>query len=131
MTAAPLDVVAAVIVDGDRILACRRREGKADAGRWEFPGGKVEPGESPAEALVREVREELGIDIRIGEVLRTDVTDAAGRSIRLTCLAATLSGERPTDSTDHDRMEWVRPAELSALDWAEPDLPMVRELSGG
>ncbi len=126
----PLDVVAAVIVHGGRVLACRRGEGKVDAGKWEFPGGKVERGESPAQALAREIREELGVDVRVGELLRSDVTDAAARSIRLTCLAATLAGPRPTASTDHDRMEWVRPTELAMLDWAMPDLPMVREIAG-
>ena len=126
----PLDVVAAVIVHGGRVLACRRGEGKVDAGKWEFPGGKVERGESPAQALAREIREELGVDVRVGELLRSDVTDAAARSIRLTCLAATLAGPRPTASTDHDRMEWVRPTELAMLDWAMPDLRMVREIAG-
>ena len=126
----PLDVVAAVIVDGDRVLACRRREGKADAGRWEFPGGKVEPGESPAEALVREIHEELGIGIRIDRELRTDTTEVRGRGIRLTCLRATIIGPRPTTSTDHDRLEWVRLTELHALEWTEPDLPMVAQLAG-
>lgn len=126
----PLDVVAAVIVDGDRVLACRRREGKAEAGKWEFPGGKVESGEAPRDALVREIREELGVDVEIGEKLRSDVTDAAGRSIRLTCFSVHLAEGRPTASTDHDRLEWVRPTELAMLDWAEPDLPMVRQIAG-
>ena len=126
----PLDVVAAVIVDGDRVLACRRREGKADAGKWEFPGGKVEPGESRSGALAREIREELGVDVDVGEMLRSDVTDAAGRGIRLTCFSVRLAEARPTASTDHDRLEWVRPAELRMLDWAEPDLPMVRQIGG-
>ncbi|QAY61778.1 (deoxy)nucleoside triphosphate pyrophosphohydrolase [Microbacterium protaetiae] len=126
----PLEVVAAVIVDGDRVLACRRREGKVDAGKWEFPGGKIEPGESAAVALAREIREELGVQVRVGEVLRSDVTDAAGRSIRLTCMSAVLAEGRPVSSTDHDRLEWVRPAELPMLDWAEPDLPMVGEIAG-
>jgi 8-oxo-dGTP diphosphatase len=126
-----LDVVAAVIVDGDRVLVCRRGPGTADAGKWEFPGGKVERGESAAQALRREIREELGVDVHVGEVLRSDVTDVAGRGIRLTCLRATLTGPRPDASTDHDQLAWVRPAELSALDWAAPDLPMVAELTGG
>lgn len=126
----PLEVVAAVIVDGDRVLACRRREGKPDAGKWEFPGGKVEPGETPGEALARELREELNVDVEVGEQLRSDVTDAAGRGIRLTCFAVRLKAGRPTASTDHDRLEWVRPTELPMLDWAEPDLPMVRQISG-
>ena len=126
----PLDVVAAVIVDGDRVLACRRRQGKADAGKWEFPGGKVESGEERDAALAREIREELGVRVRVGEVLRSDVTDAAGRSIRLTCFSAALAEGRPTSSTDHDRLEWVRPSELAMLDWAAPDLPMVGEIAG-
>jgi 8-oxo-dGTP diphosphatase len=125
-----LDVVAAVIVDGDRVLVCRRGPG-TDAGKWEFPGGKVESGETAAQALRREIREELGVDVRVGEVLRSDVTEVAGRGIRLTCLRATLTGPRPDASTGHDRLAWVRPAELPALDWAAPDLPMVAQLAAG
>lgn len=126
----PLEVVAAVIIDGGRVLACRRRIDLAAGGRWEFPGGKIERGETPASALVREIREELGIGILVGAHLRSDDTDVAGRVIRLHCLRATLAGSRPTASLDHDRLAWVRPTELSALDWADPDLPMVRELTG-
>ncbi|WP_308492648.1 (deoxy)nucleoside triphosphate pyrophosphohydrolase [Microbacterium terrisoli] len=126
-----LDVVAAVIADGDRVLACRRLPERSAGGKWEFPGGKIEPGESAEAALAREIREELSVEVVVGRMLRADQTQVGGRGIRLLCFAATLAGGRPVASTDHDRLEWVRPTELAALDWADPDLPMVRELTAG
>lgn len=126
---ARLEVVAAVIEDDGFVLACRRRAAGPTAGAWEFPGGKIEPGESAEQALTREVREELGVDIEVFGLLRTDETLVGDRVIRLTCLRARLRGERPVASIDHDRLLWLRPADLPALDWAEPDLPAVAELS--
>ena len=124
-----LHVVAAVIRDGDHVLACRRAPHKASAGLWEFPGGKVEPDESPADALRREIHEELGVDIAVLDELTIDDTAVSDRVIRLTCMRATLPGPRPTRSTDHDRLEWVPVDELSTLEWAAPDLPAVRLLT--
>lgn len=125
----PLHVVAAVIADGPHVLACRRRAGRDAAGRWEFPGGKVEPGESAVQALHREIREELSIDVEVFDELTTDDTRVGARVIRLTCLRARLAGPRPLQSTDHDLLAWLPPAELAGLDWAEPDLPAVRLLT--
>lgn len=124
---APLRVVAAVIVDGDRVLACRRAPGKDAAGRWEFPGGKVEAGETPEEALVREIREELGVPVRVGALLDRTVT---GR-VDLACYRTALTGEAPTASMDHDALRWVERSRLAHLDWAEADLPAVRLLVAG
>ncbi|MDZ8162799.1 (deoxy)nucleoside triphosphate pyrophosphohydrolase [Microbacterium aquimaris] len=124
-----LDVVAAVIDRGGRILACRRREDRSAGGRWEFPGGKIEPGETPAAALEREIAEELGVPIRVRGELTVDVTVVAGRGIRLRCLRAELVGAVPSHSTDHDELRWVAPADLPGLRWAEPDLPAVALLS--
>ena len=118
-------VVAAVIEHDGRFLACRRAPGKAAAGKWEFPGGKVEPGESPAEALEREIREELGIGIQVVGHLTTDVTGP----IRLICLHARLDGEHPAGSSDHDELRWVGARDLAVLDWAAADLPAVRLLT--
>lgn len=126
----PLHVVAAVIEHDGRILACRRRAGKADAGKWEFPGGKVEADETAAAALIREIQEELGVEIDVVGELTTDDTEVGGRVIRLTCLRAALHGARPQASTDHDAMRWATPGELVSLDWAAPDLPAVRLLAG-
>jgi len=127
MTHPLLDVVAAVIERDDRVLACRRRPGKAAAGRWEFPGGKIEAGETAEEALVREIREELGVGIRVTGHLTTDVTDG----IRLVCLRARLVTDAPVASTDHDALEWVALDGLGARDWADADRPAVRLLETG
>ncbi len=122
-------MVAALIFDGPHVLACRRRAEKDAGGKWEFPGGKVEPGESAADALAREIREELSVDIEVGDELTTDDTPVGARVIRLVCLRATLAGPRPIASTDHDRLAWMLPRDLDGLDWAEPDLPAVALLT--
>lgn len=124
----PLRVVAAILFDGQEILACRRKADKAAGGLWEFPGGKIEPGETSAAALVREIREELDVSIVVEDELSTDVTAVLGGSIELVCLRARLEGPRPIDSSDHDRLMWLRAADLDQLEWATPDRPAVRRL---
>ena len=125
-----IDVVAAVVERDGAFLACRRAPGKAAAGKWEFPGGKVEASESPADALVREIREELGVSITVtGELVTVEPGEGSG--IRLICLHANLDGPAPVESTDHDELRWVARAELAELDWAEPDVPAVRLLVDG
>lgn len=123
-----IEVVAAVIRHGGAILVARRAAHVGNPGRWEFPGGKVEPGEQPVAALLREIREELDVDIRVLEHFTTDDTEVDGRIIRLACYFALLEAEAPTVSTDHDALAWVSGAELDDLWWAEPDLPAVRLL---
>ncbi|NYE18735.1 (deoxy)nucleoside triphosphate pyrophosphohydrolase [Microbacterium immunditiarum] len=125
-----IDVVAAVVERDGAFLACRRAAGRAAAGKWEFPGGKVEASESPADALVREIREELGVSIEVaGELVVVEPGRDGG--IRLICLHARLEGPPPVASTDHDELRWVARDELAALDWAEPDVPAVRLLADG
>lgn len=123
-----LRVAAAVIFDGNRVLACRRNADRSAGGKWEFPGGKIEAGELPEDAVRREVLEELAIDIRVLGELTTDDTQVDDHIIRLICLRAELKGKSPASSTDHDRMAWVPTNELGALDWAAPDLPAVEML---
>jgi 8-oxo-dGTP diphosphatase len=126
----PLVVVAAVVRDGDRVLACRRAPGKDAAGRWEFPGGKVESGESPEAALVREIAEELGVRIHVGALLdRTVTARAGGRAIDLACFDCRLDGDAPVASTDHDELRWMHVGRLGELDWAEADLAAVAVLT--
>lgn len=123
-----LDVVAAVISDGGCILACRRAPEKNAAGKWEFPGGKIDPGESPEAALIREIDEELEVDITVGSLILDTSMTVGAVQIRLRCFRAELAGERPTCSSDHDRLEWLEPRDLERLDWAEPDIPTVQLL---
>ncbi|NQX12262.1 (deoxy)nucleoside triphosphate pyrophosphohydrolase [Microbacteriaceae bacterium VKM Ac-2855] len=125
----PLRVVAAVIEDGDLVLVCRRAPGRASAGKWEFPGGKVEDGETAEAALVREIREELDVTIEVVSHLSTEETTVDSRAIRLECYRARLLGDRPARSSDHDSMLWLPREGLKALDWALPDIPAVRLLT--
>jgi 8-oxo-dGTP diphosphatase len=124
-----LDVVAAVILHNGRYLACRRNRERSAGGLWEFPGGKIDAGETPEAALVREIREELGVTVRVLQHLTTDDTTVAGQVIRLMCFICELEDREPTESSDHDRLEWVNTGSLLEREWAQPDLPVVRHLA--
>lgn len=127
-----LAVVGAVLVDHGRILACRRGPQTSLSGWWEFPGGKIEPGESPRDALRREILEELGVRIAVGGLVARQVTATATRPIDLACYWATcVEGELPTASTDHDALLWLEPAELPSLRWAPADVPMLDAITHG
>jgi 8-oxo-dGTP diphosphatase len=126
-----LEVVAAVIESDGRILACRRRPEKDAGGKWEFPGGKVEAGETHEQALAREIREELGVEIEVGERITLDDTEVGTRTIRLSCWWARLIGAGPSASTDHDQLRWATRREFDSLDWAGPDLAAVAKLTQG
>ena len=121
-------VVAAVIRDEGYYLACRRGENLELAGKWEFPGGKVELGETDQEALAREISEELGVSVVVEEfITQTSMPRGLG-SIEMFTYFARLEGSRPTRSSDHDRMDWLTPGELVSLDWAELDIPVVHAI---
>lgn len=127
----PIRVVAAIVLDGGRVLACRRAPHVRQAGEWEFPGGKVEPDEDPESALAREIREELGVGITVGACLDRTTTPVGDRRIDLACHLATLTGPRPVASTDHDRLAWLSRSELDGPAWAAPDVPAVGRLIAG
>lgn len=119
-----LEVVGAVIMRDGRVLCARRGPGGETGGLWEFPGGKVEAPESPREALVREIREELGCEIEVGEHLTTTVHAYAAITISLATYRCTLAGGEPAP-TEHTELRWVAPRDLPSLDWAPADLPAV------
>ena len=122
-------VVAAVIERDGLILAARRTGPPELAGRWEFPGGKCEPGESDREALVRECREELGVRIAVGEQIGPEYTVPSGAMVVRTYLATIEEGE-PQTLESHDELAWVRPGtpEARALRWLDGDFLILDAL---
>lgn len=130
MTISTVEVVGAVVIRGDRVLACRRAPHKSAAGMWEFPGGKVEPAERPEDALSREITEELGVSAHPIRLLHRETTRVADTLIDLACFETVISAE-PKASSDHDTIRWVPMKDLAALEWAKPDIPTVALLLSG
>ncbi|MFI7618009.1 (deoxy)nucleoside triphosphate pyrophosphohydrolase [Nonomuraea terrae] len=117
-------VVAAVIVaSGGRVLAAQRAEPAALAGGWEFPGGKVDPGEGEEAALVRECREELGVEIAVGERVGDDWPLADGYVMRV-WLCSLASGT--PQAREHLALRWLGPGEYYSVDWLGADLPVMK-----
>lgn len=115
---------AALVRDG-RVLAARRTRPAEAAGRWEFPGGKVEAGESSEDALVREVTEELGVTVAVTRWLAGSAP--IGSTHVLTVAVAELVSGDP-EPVEHDEVRWLTAAELGSVDWLDPDRPFLPEL---
>ncbi|MDI3389073.1 (deoxy)nucleoside triphosphate pyrophosphohydrolase [Streptomyces sp. B-S-A8] len=128
MTDRTLVVGGALYAEG-RLLAARRSAPAHLAGRWELPGGKVEPGERPEQALVRELREELGVEVELLARLPGEWPLARpGYALRV--WAAQLVAAHPDDVRpleDHDALRWLAPDQLWDVDWLEHDRPAVTE----
>jgi 8-oxo-dGTP diphosphatase len=120
-------VVGAAIVRGGRVLAARRTAPASAAGRWEFPGGKVEPGETDTESLLREIDEELGVRVTVDRWLAGE--QPVGERYVLRVGVVTLEAGEP-DPTEHDSLRWLAAAELDEVDWLDADRPFLTELSG-
>ena len=124
----PVVVVGAAIVRGGLLLAAQRAEPPALAGGWELPGGKVDPGESPEQALARECVEELAVSVVVGERLGPVLPIGTGGAVLLAyaCTLTDPAGEPVR--TEHAELRWVGPDELDALAWLPADLPLVPHL---
>lgn len=126
-----VSVVAGALFDADgRVLIAQRPAGKALAGRWEFPGGKLEPGEDPRAGLERELREELGIDVRSAHRLLRYRHDYPGRTVDLDFWDVTGWTGTP-HGREGQALKWVRPADLPHEDILEADAPMIEVLLAG
>lgn len=126
----PLHVVGAILLKGDRILIARRAPHKSAPGLWEFPGGKVESGESPPEALEREILEEMGLTIKSLKTVDVSDTLVGDMVIRLEVIVCELLTDFEGFSIDHDQFLWASKGDLPSLAWATPDLPAVELLLG-
>ena len=124
-----MEVVAALIRGGDRVLLCRRPEGKAQGGKWEFPGGKIEPGETGEAALRRECREELDVTLEVGRALADVRQEYPGRSVHLTLYEARIASGAPR-MLEHSAIRWVSPGELGGYDLCPADAQLVERLAG-
>ncbi|WP_163337230.1 NUDIX domain-containing protein [Desulfopila sp. IMCC35008] len=120
-------VAAAIVRKNGLILAARKKRGLHLAGYWEFPGGKVEPGESPRSCLQRELKEELDITCKIGDFLGESLHDYGSKHIRLLGYYA-VADDSQVRLSDHDRICWLPPDKLHTLNWAPADIPLVERV---
>ncbi|AXK46743.1 (deoxy)nucleoside triphosphate pyrophosphohydrolase [Brachybacterium saurashtrense] len=128
MEKAVIRVVGAIVERGGAVFAARRNADRSAGGLWEFPGGKVEIGESPEAALRRELQEELSIDISVGPLVERSLTNIGTSRIELACYSAQFCGTDPVSSSDHDAMQWVPLDDLASLEWAPGDVPIISVL---
>jgi 8-oxo-dGTP diphosphatase len=119
-----INVVGAVIARDGLILCAQRGPRGALGGMWEFPGGKIEPGESPRDALVREIDEELRCEVVVGQEVTTTTYIYDFGTVTLTTFWCELVSGTPT-LTEHAEVRWLPPAELHGIEWAPADLPAV------
>lgn len=122
-----IDVVGAVLVRDDTVLAAQRGPTMALAGHWEFPGGKIEADETPQEALARELHEELLCTATIGDHVETTSYTYDFGTVTLTTYFATLEGGEP-QATEHAELRWIPVADLRSVDWAPADVPAVERI---
>lgn len=122
-----MHVVAAAIIRNGRVLAARRGPRMSLASLWEFPGGKTEPHETPQVALAREIREELGCSIRVGQHINTTRHRYSFGLVVLSTFYAEIDAGEPTP-TEHSELKWCTTGDLAMLDWAPADLPAVESV---
>lgn len=119
-----INVVGAILTQGSKILAAQRGKDMSLSGMWEFPGGKIEEGETPQEALRRELEEELLCTAEIGEKVETTEHEYDFGIVILTTFFGTIVDKEPT-LTEHSEVRWVEASELGGLPWAPADIPAV------
>ena len=121
------EVVAALVREGDRFMICQRPETKARGLLWEFVGGKVEPGETKPQALIRECREELDITVEVGDVFLDVVHEYPDITIHLTLFSCTLAQGTPK-LLEHRDLRWITPEEIPQFSFCPADVKILEEI---
>jgi len=123
-----IKVVCGIIFHDDKVFVCRRKEGKLLSGFWEFPGGKMEEGESQQEALIRELKEELEMEVSIDSFLGRAIHDYGSFKIELigyNCSLINYAGKL----SDHDAYKWITPKDLLTIKLAQADIPIAKMIT--
>ena len=123
-----INVVAAVIMKEGKVFATQRGYGEFKDG-WEFPGGKVEAGESPEEALRREIREELEVEVNVGELIDTIEYDYPAFHLSMKCYACTIAGGSP-HLLEHEAARWLSADLLDSVAWLPADITLIPKIAG-
>lgn len=117
-------VVCGAVIREGRVLVCQRSATKFPANVWELPGGKVEAGEEDALALMRELEEELAIQVEVGECLGSSVHDYGRKVVELVAYEATILAGEP-EALEHQALTWLTATNLYSVEWAPADLPLL------
>lgn len=123
-----INVVAAVIMKDGKVFATQRGYGEFKDG-WEFPGGKVEAGESPEEALCREIREELEVEVNVGDLIDTIEYDYPAFHLSMKCYACTIAGGSP-HLLEHEAARWLSADQLDSVAWLPADITLIPKIAG-
>ena len=124
------EVVAALIWEGDRFLICQRPAHKARGLLWEFVGGKVDPGETKQQALVRECREELAVEVAVGDVFMEVLHDYPDLLVRLTLFHSVIAAGKP-QMLEHNDIRWITVEEIPNFDFCPADEDILKKLMEG
>lgn len=123
-----INVVAAVIMKDGKVFATQRGYGEFKDG-WEFPGGKVEAGESPEEALRREISEELEVEVNVGDLIDTIEYDYPAFHLSMKCYACTIAGGSP-HLLEHEAARWLSADQLDSVAWLPADITLIPKIAG-
>lgn len=122
-----IEVVGAIIKDGDRYLVGQRAANKSQGGLWEFMGGKIEPGETPEQALARECREELDLEIENERIIDSVIHEYPEKTIRLTLIECTPKVGSLPRPNEHQDIRWVTREEMDSMPFAPADRDLIRK----
>lgn len=120
-----IEVVGALVKNGDRFLVGQRAAGKSQGGLWEFIGGKIEPGETPEEALARECVEEMALEIENEQVVDSVIHDYPDKTIRLTLIECNPKAGSLPRALEHQQIKWVTVEEMRSMDFAAADNELI------